>query len=216
MIFDRSIGVPSTIALPRLDEVVGERELHEVAVQAGRQVRRVGVPVEDVERRRVLAQQVVVDPVVPDQVVGTQPREHAGQRAPVEVALALGLRERRRRRRAVDERPGGPGVLVVEHADAERQPGDAVEVARGRQVPDRAARGDAARAQPEHVRALGVGDRLDRVERLDHGARVVVEAPRRRGARPGCATTSRSTCCPSRRSTRSCCARARCRRCRTC
>jgi len=67
------------------------------------QVRRVRVPVQNVEGRRVLAEQVVVDPVVPHEVVGAQPREHAGQRAAVEVALALGLGERRGRRRAVDE-----------------------------------------------------------------------------------------------------------------
>jgi len=58
-------------------ESVVERGPDEVAVQAGRQPDAVLVPVQDVERGRVLAEQVVVDEVVPDQVVGTQPREHA-------------------------------------------------------------------------------------------------------------------------------------------
>jgi hypothetical protein len=45
-------------------------EVQQVAVQGGGQARVVVVPVEDVERRRFFAQQVVVDEVAPDQVVG--------------------------------------------------------------------------------------------------------------------------------------------------
>ena len=38
-------------------------------------------------------------------------------------------------------------------------------------------RGDAAGAQPHHVRLRRAGDRLDRLERLEHGGDVVVEPP---------------------------------------
>src|SRR6266478_3276916 len=36
----------------------------------------VGIPVQDIEGRRLVAEQVVVDPVIPDQVVRPHPREH--------------------------------------------------------------------------------------------------------------------------------------------
>ncbi len=72
-----------------LGQRVVQRHRDEVAVQAGRHAGGVGVPDQDVEGGRPLAQQVVVDPVVPDQVIGTQPGEDAGQRLAVEVALAL-------------------------------------------------------------------------------------------------------------------------------
>jgi len=61
-----------------------------VAVQPSGQPGGVGVPVQDVERRRRPALQVVVHPVVPDQVVGPEPGEHLGQRPSVQVAAAAG------------------------------------------------------------------------------------------------------------------------------
>ena len=50
----------------------------------------VGVPGQDVEGGRFLAHQVVVDPVVEDQVVRSHPREHAAHRSGVDYALAPG------------------------------------------------------------------------------------------------------------------------------
>ena len=146
---------------------------------AGGQVGRVGVPEEDVERRRVLAQQVVGDPVVPDQVVRAQPREHARERAAVEVALARGLGDRRAPPCARSmNAPAVPAFALVEHADAERQAGDPVLLARRGEVARRRVdEHDAARAQAQHVRAVGARDRLDRVERLEHRAGVGVEVP---------------------------------------
>src|SRR3990167_11392956 len=58
------------------DQRVGLEHVDELAVQCGGQARGVVVPVEDVEHRRFIAEQVVVDPVVPDQVVGAHPGEH--------------------------------------------------------------------------------------------------------------------------------------------
>ncbi len=48
--------------------------------------RAVGIPVEQVEGRRFLAQQVVVDDIAPDQVIGAQHVEHRGHRAAIEIA----------------------------------------------------------------------------------------------------------------------------------
>ena len=67
-------------------EGVLEAELDEVAVQPGGEPDRFLVPVEDVEGGRLLAEQVVVDDVVPDEVVRPQPREHALERVAVEIA----------------------------------------------------------------------------------------------------------------------------------
>ena len=55
----------------------------------------------------LLAQQVVVDPVVPDQVVRPQPGEHLGQRPAVQVAVA---RPTRRGRRAAARRRTPPAM----------------------------------------------------------------------------------------------------------
>src|SRR3984957_14772107 len=55
------------------DQRVGRAQPEEVPVQAGGHPGGVRVPEQDVERRGLPAEQVVVDPVVPDQVVGTQP-----------------------------------------------------------------------------------------------------------------------------------------------
>ena len=62
-----------------LGERIFEIQVEKVTVQSGRQVGRVVVPVQDVEHGRTVTEQVVVDPVVPDQVVGTQPGEHLRQ-----------------------------------------------------------------------------------------------------------------------------------------
>src|SRR4029079_18111134 len=90
-----------------LDERVVEADADEVAVQAGGEADGVLIPVQDVERRRLLAEVVVVDDVVPDHVVRAQPGEHAGQRLAVEVAAAGRLGERGGRRAAAGPAPGG-------------------------------------------------------------------------------------------------------------
>src|SRR5262249_10471296 len=84
-----------------LGQRVGHGAADEVAVQGGGHPRGVGVPVQDVEGRRLTALQVVVHPVVPDQVTGAQPGEDLGQLAPVQVALAGGGGDRRLRCRLV-------------------------------------------------------------------------------------------------------------------
>jgi hypothetical protein len=70
------------------DERVLQGKVQEVAVQCGRHPGGVSVPEQHVEGRRLLPGQIVVHPVVPDQVVGPQPGEHLGQHGAVQVALA--------------------------------------------------------------------------------------------------------------------------------
>ena len=73
---------------PRLGQQVALEDVEELAVQRTGQVRLVVVPGQDVERRRCIAHQVVVDPVVPHELVGPHPGEHRTQRPGVEDAGA--------------------------------------------------------------------------------------------------------------------------------
>ena len=169
--------MPSTVERA-LDETVGQVQVEEVGVQPGRQAGGVGVPVEDVERRRVLAEQVVVDPVVPHEVVGAQPREDLGHVVAVEV-----------RRRAASAR-GPPRRLAVE-ASVPIVDSGAVSRPATRNVAEftRRARpwrrgGRAARASvtppahmPDHVGVVGAGDVAGDLDRLDAGGDVGVEVP---------------------------------------
>ena len=150
-------GLAERRELAGAGERVVEREPDEVAVQAGGQADRVLVPEQDVERGRRLAQQVVVDDVVPDQVVRAQPREHAGQRLAVDVAAAGGLGDRERGQFLAGERGGGAGLLVVERAHQQRQAGDAV----GAGGAERGGAEDAAGAggvEVDGLRARALGD----------------------------------------------------------
>jgi hypothetical protein len=72
------------------------------------------VPEQHVEGGRPLAEQVVVDDVVPDQVVRSQPREHAAERSAVEVAAAGGVGDRRGCGLAAGDRRRRAGSRVVE------------------------------------------------------------------------------------------------------
>jgi len=61
---------PQHLEHPRMGKRIGFVQVEQLAMQSGGQARRVVIPVEHVEGCRVLADQVIVDPVVPDQVVG--------------------------------------------------------------------------------------------------------------------------------------------------
>lgn len=156
---------------------VGQRHPDEVLVQAGRHAGGVGVPEQHVERRRALAHQVVVDPVVPDQVVGPQPGEHPGQRLPVEIAQPLRLRHRNPGSALVDHGADGAGPGLVEQGHAQRQPRDPVLLAGGRQVGHRQAADDATGAQAQQVTAIASGDLLHRLQRGKDRPDVGVQIP---------------------------------------
>src|SRR6185437_13939570 len=80
-----------------LAQLVGKiRVAQVVAVHRTRQVGAVGVPVEDVERRRGLAQEIVVDYVRPDEIVRAQAGENEGEvRSRQDPVLADGRLARR-------------------------------------------------------------------------------------------------------------------------
>ena len=159
----------------RTRERVVEREPDEVAVQAGGEPHGVLVPVQDVEGGRRLAQQVVVDDVVPHEVVRAQPREHPGQRLAVHVAAARGLRDRGRGDVAAHEGARRAGARAVERAHEQRQARDVAERALRREVPDGAGRDDPARARRVEVDRRLLRDRGDGVAGLQHRVRVGVE-----------------------------------------
>src|SRR5215207_8076795 len=80
-------GPAFNLDLSRLYEVVLEVGVAQVeAVGVARHARAVGVPVEEVECGRLLAEQVVVDDVRPDQLARAKQVEHVGHLAVVEVA----------------------------------------------------------------------------------------------------------------------------------
>ena len=191
--------MPSTVSAPGSHERVLQRDVDEVAVQRRGHVRRVGVPVEDVEGRRVLAEQVVGDPVVPHEVVRPQPGEDAGQRAAVEVAAArrVGGGERRRRR-------------VHERARRARLRGCRARTRRAsapRSAPARRARPGAATTlestmPPAHSPSTCVAsvprDRLDGVERVERRPARTCPGPSRAWRSSGLRQEIANTCWPWR------------------
>src|SRR6266568_3604026 len=64
---------PQHLEGARMGKRIGFVQVEQVAMQFGGQARRVVIPVEHVKGCRILADQVIVDPVVPDQIVGAQP-----------------------------------------------------------------------------------------------------------------------------------------------
>ena len=161
----------------RLGEAVVDRQVHEVAVHGRRHPHRIGVPVEDVEGLRGVAEQVVVDPVVPDQVVGSQPREHLGQHLAVEVALLRRRPGRGGRGLVREQRAGQPGLLLVEHGHREAERRDPVEVTGGGEVGEHHRGEHAARADAEQGDLVLARDLLGRRHRLDDRLAVGVQPP---------------------------------------
>ncbi|MND63983.1 hypothetical protein D3C80_553030 [compost metagenome] len=96
---------------------VGLVHLDEFAVQRGRQVGGVVVPVEDIECRRLVTEQVVVDPVAPDQVIGAHPGEDFCQLTTFQHTRLIGTALGRLQGFLISEqRDLGVGANI-EHAD---------------------------------------------------------------------------------------------------
>src|SRR5712692_5142425 len=91
------VHVPGKVAQPdRRSENLGPRTIYQRIVQQQfkkirmelrGQIGRIGVPVQNIECRRLLAHQVVVDPVMPDQIVRSEPRERSLKRRRVQHTL---------------------------------------------------------------------------------------------------------------------------------
>ena len=149
-------------------------------MQPRRQSRGVGIPVQHVEGRRALAHQVVVDPVVPDQIVGAQPGEHLGQVLALEHAARAAERACDVERLQVGEqahRAVGDAVDVEDrHQQREAaRPVDSL----GRQVGEQRRRRDAARAGAQHVHLRRTRDFARHAHRVFERQHVGLQTPGR-------------------------------------
>ncbi len=153
-------------------------------MQPRREPRRVAVPVENVERGRRIAEQIVVDPVVPDQVVRPHPREHARELPPFDHAGELRRRLCGNDRFRSDEHSGRRALRVghVEHADRHRGAVN-LALAAGGEMREEGGRGDASRARAPDVDVRASGELAHHVHRLLESADVRVEAETALGAR---------------------------------
>ena len=160
----------------RVHQLVGGHHVEQLVMEAASQPGRVRVPGEDVEGRRVLAEQVVVHPVVPHQVVGAQPGKHRRHLPAVDHSGAarhlLGDREGLR----CPEEEHLPVGLAVEQGDEHRR-GVNLVLPQGGEVRlrDRGRHPAQAAAHDVHIRRTG--DLAGHVDRLDRRLRVGVEIP---------------------------------------
>ena len=105
----------------RFDQVVVEIRVAQIE-----RVRRAGhacavvVPVQQIERRRLFAKQVIVDHVAPDQIVGAQHVEHGRHVTAVEIAALHHLLLHVRHLRFVDEHRGVAHFAEVLQGNQER------------------------------------------------------------------------------------------------
>ena len=110
-----------------LREVVLEIAVAQVEGVVGRaHAGRIGVPVEQVERQRILAAHVVVDDIGPDQVAGAQHVEGRRHLGAFEVALLVHRLLDRRHLVLVDEHFEVAGMGEIDLRGEERDAADAV------------------------------------------------------------------------------------------
>ena len=98
----RSTGLPSNCACPGVTRAFSTESSRKSRCSRAGILRHIGIPEQDVERRRRLAEQVVVDPIVPD-----QGRKTGSVRASTEIQL--GLVHRARLRATPAQSRGNPG-----------------------------------------------------------------------------------------------------------
>ncbi|MCY1418602.1 hypothetical protein D9M71_341650 [compost metagenome] len=146
-------------------------------MQGGRQAGVVVVPVEDVEGRRLFAEQVVVDPVVPHQVVGAHPGEHLGHVAAVQHAVLVGAALAGFQRLLVGEQRGRAFHLAVEQADQIGRAGDLAQLPACLQVALQRGHGQAAGAGAHQVDAAAAADRAARLDGLVDGLHIGGKPP---------------------------------------
>ena len=123
----------------------------------------IGVPVQQVERELIVAQQVVVDHEGPDQVVGAQHVEGLGHVASFQEAAAVHLFLKRAQLLLVDEDAQLARLGEVHHGDEEGGGLDPI-VALGRHVGQGRGEQRATQAVPDGVHLALSGRLLDSVE----------------------------------------------------
>ena len=133
-------------------------DIQQVAMQGGRQARVVVVPVENVEGRWLLAQQVVVDPVVPHQIVGAHPGKHPAHVASIQHASLVGAALGRFQGLLIHQQAGRGVHLCIQQADQVGAAGNLAQLALGLQVALKRCHGEAAGAGADEVDLLAAGD----------------------------------------------------------
>ncbi|MNM66232.1 hypothetical protein D3C81_777080 [compost metagenome] len=160
----------------RADQWIVFEHLDQIAVERCRQSCGVVVPEQDVEHRRLVAQQVVVDPVVPDQVVGAHPGEDFRHIAAFQHAGLVRMTLGGLKGLLVDEQGYVAVQGGVQHAHQQGEGIDLVLADRGVVAQQRGA-GDAAGAGAEHVQVFAAGDGGDYVDRFLERLDVGRQAP---------------------------------------
>ncbi len=127
----------------------------------------VRIPIEQVERQRILSQQIVLDGERPDQIVLAQHREGDRHVLTVEEALVAHMLLHQLQLVLVDEDRQIADIGEIQETRQEGGAGDAL-VALGRQIGQRRGQQGSADAEAQRV-DLGLADRLlDGVQRLEH------------------------------------------------
>ena len=121
------------------------------------------VPEQDVEYRRLVAQQIVIDPVVPDQVVGPHPGKYLGHVSAFQNAVLIGHAPGGLDRTLVGKQRDLCLDAGVQHAD---QQGEGVYLLflQRSVVAQQGRCGNAAGAGAEHAQILAAGDFQDDVD----------------------------------------------------
>ena len=179
-----AVGQRAGLAQPVLQVSVAQV----VAVHRAGQVGAVGVPVEEIEGRRLPAAQVVVDHVGPDQIVGAQAGEHEGEVLPGQDAAGADGRLARRDARLVDEQADLTRLREIQHRREERRARHQLRFLL-RQNGERRAQQGSADAKPQGVDLIALGDFLRYAQRGEHAVLEVIvpaeSALRRLDVAPG-------------------------------
>ena len=147
----------------------------------------IGVPRHHVEGRGLVTQEVVADPVVPDEVVGAQRGEEPEQHAAVEGARLGGGPYRGAHDRGAPEHADHGGDAVVHLRDSEGGRADTVLSDRG-QVAQHARSGETTGTDADHSDGLAGADLGRRCHGLFDSLDVGVQVPLALGAAWGCAS----------------------------
>ena len=158
-------------------QAVAGEDLKELGVQRRREIGAVGIPGEDVEGRRLLAHEVVVHPVLEDQVIWPHPGENAAHRAGRDHSFALRITPGE-----VQDGPRREGADGRRNAEVQQRHGvrhgtDPPIPLLGKVVQDRG--GDQSSGTEAHnVDVFGLSDLADCVDRVQDGGGVVGHVPR--------------------------------------
>ncbi|KPC03389.1 Uncharacterized protein AC506_1899 [Pseudomonas syringae pv. maculicola str. M6] len=149
-----------------MTERVVLEEVQQVTVQRGGEARGVVVPVQNVERRRRFAQQIIVDPVRPDQVIGAHPGKYPAHLAAFQYASLVGAALGGFQCLFIDEQRGRAIDLAVQQADHVGRAGNTACLAFDLQVAQQRGDGQTACASAHQIDLTRAADRPADIHRL--------------------------------------------------